>query len=65
MFIKNNFNSSVNIKNILFTYIKNEIKDKYSHAMAKREKTNITTNHSIRLKITGKSLDNGSATLRS
>jgi len=33
--------------------------------MAKREKTNITTNHSIRLKITGKSLDIGSATLRS
>lgn len=33
--------------------------------MARREKTNITTNHNIRLNMTGKSFDIGSATLRS
>lgn len=40
MFIKNNFNSSVNIKNILFTYIKNEIKIN-THMLWLKEKRRI------------------------
>lgn len=41
MFIKNNFNSSVNIKkNILFTYIKNKIKIN-THMLWLKEKRRI------------------------